>query len=174
MSQCKFVIWIPPHLLTVWSSVTTSADVVLYQCWVVISDAVNLASRLEELTKLYQAKVLISEETLAHLSGTSYVTRLVDRVAVKGKSAAVDVYEVLDAELPSIFDQKHRTLSAFNEGVQLYQKKKMDDALRMFEACLDPKAIDGAVDCYINRCKAWLSEGPPKGVWDGIHRMDTK
>ena len=90
----------------------------------VISDAVNLASRLEELTKLYQAKVLISEETLAHLSGTSYVTRLVDRVAVKGKSAAVDVYEVLDAELPSIFDQKQRTLSAFNEGVQLYQRKK--------------------------------------------------
>ena len=140
----------------------------------VISDAVNLASRLEELTKLYQAKVLISEETLAHLRDTSYVTRLVDRVAVKGKSAAVDVYEVLDAEMPFIFDHKQRTLSAFNEGVQLYQKKKMGDALQMFEACLDPKAIDGAVDCYINRCKAWLSEGPPKGVWDGIHRMDTK
>ena len=140
----------------------------------VISDAVNLASRLEELTKLYQARVLISEETLAHLRDTSYVTRLVDRVAVKGKSAAVDVYEVLDAEMPTTFAQKQKTLQAFDEGVQLYRQKKMRDALRMFEACLNPKVIDGAVDCYINRCKVWLREGPPESGWDGIHRMDTK
>ncbi len=53
----------------------------------VISDAVNLASRIEGMTKMYGAALLISEETYANLSDVSqYAIRTIDRVKVKGKS----------------------------------------------------------------------------------------
>ncbi|RKZ72807.1 MAG: hypothetical protein DRR19_31670 [Candidatus Parabeggiatoa sp. nov. 1] len=53
----------------------------------VISDAVNLASRIEGMTKMYGAALLISEETYANLSNVSqYAIRTIDRVIVTGKS----------------------------------------------------------------------------------------
>ena len=68
------------------------------QC-AVVGDTVNLASRIEQLTKLYGSKMLISEHTHAHLQQPERFTlRQVDRVAVQGKALPVDVYEVLDAE----------------------------------------------------------------------------
>ena len=63
----------------------------------VISDAVNLASRIEGLTKNYKTPLLISEYTLNKLKNPKqYNTRFVDRVNVKGKAEAVSIYEVAD------------------------------------------------------------------------------
>ena len=62
----------------------------------VIADAVNLAGRLEELTRTYQAATIISEQTLQRLPDpAAYRTRLLDRVRVKGKYEEIAIYEVL-------------------------------------------------------------------------------
>jgi hypothetical protein len=62
----------------------------------VISDAVNLASRLESLTKYYGVGILVSGQTLAQIGDKSFFeSRLLDRVQVKGKSEAVELHEVL-------------------------------------------------------------------------------
>src|SRR5258705_7040152 len=65
----------------------------------VIGDTVNLASRLEQLTKVYRGRFLIGAHTFRSLSEThGFYIRRVDRVAVTGKNAAIDVFEVIDAE----------------------------------------------------------------------------
>ena len=69
----------------------------------VISDAVNLASRIEGLTKDYSVPLLISHQTLERLRNPAdYAIRIVDKVQVKGKSQYVVVYEVFDADPPEI------------------------------------------------------------------------
>jgi len=61
----------------------------------VVSDAVNLASRIESMTKKYEAALLISEDTYSHLKNIDkYSVRSIDKVQVKGKSELVTVYEI--------------------------------------------------------------------------------
>jgi adenylate cyclase len=65
----------------------------------VISDAVNLASRVEGLTKLYGIKIATSDETLSSLSDKErYKHRFIDRVKVVGKDRPVNVIEIMDGD----------------------------------------------------------------------------
>ena len=72
----------------------------------VISDAVNLAARLEGLTKLYKTPLLISEATRNKLTPDAFGLRLIDKVAGNGKEDPVLIHEVLDAEVPEERDGK--------------------------------------------------------------------
>jgi class 3 adenylate cyclase len=61
----------------------------------VISDAVNLAARLDQLTRTFDSAIIISEQTLQHLNCPAvYSTRFLDRVRVKGKQTFVSIYAV--------------------------------------------------------------------------------
>jgi class 3 adenylate cyclase len=63
----------------------------------VMSDSVNLASRLENLTKKYAAKIIVSEDTLQHMSSSEskeFSVNMLDSVRVKGRSAMVTLYEI--------------------------------------------------------------------------------
>lgn len=142
----------------------------------VISDAVNLAARLEQLTKLYKSKVLISHDTLIKIRGHKFTTRLVDFVAVKGRQGVVKVYELLDAEPSDIYNIKLETLSLFNEAINVYRDQDIISALKLFNHCRDnhPLIEDGAVEYYIKRCQNLLTEGWDKSSWDGVNRMEFK
>ncbi|MCA1992217.1 MAG: PAS domain-containing protein, partial [Coleofasciculus sp. S288] len=87
----------------------------------VISDAVNLASRLEEMTKYYKVPLLISHHTFSQLQDANhYAFRLIDRVQVRGKTAAVSVYEIFDADRPEIRDGKLATKQDFEQALLLF------------------------------------------------------
>ena len=65
----------------------------------VIADTVNLASRLEGLTKRYGASILMSEHTLSKMTQPqAYLTRFLGKVQVKGKNIAVSVFEIYDGD----------------------------------------------------------------------------
>ena len=98
----------------------------------VISDAVNLAARLEGLTKLYKTPLLLSEETLLKIGNSIFDTRLIDKVAVKGKENHVMVYEVLNGESSDLRDAKIFTLPKFKKGFELYQNQQFENALELF------------------------------------------
>jgi len=140
----------------------------------VISDAVNLAARLEGLTKLYKTQLLISEATFKKLTLEVFKPRLIDKVAVKGKESSVLVYEVLDAEAQELFEKKHGTIKLFEQGFDLYQNQRFEEALPLFCRCLELVAEDTVAALYVERCQILISGGWNTETWDGVNRMETK
>ncbi len=120
----------------------------------VISDAVNLAARLEGLTKFYGTPLLISEHTLAALAGDERLhTRFIDRVRVKGKARAVEIYEVCDAEPEAVCQRKMARADAYRRAWTLYRGGEYLAAEVAFRAIRDPNREDRAVEVFIERCR---------------------
>ena len=121
-----------------------------------IGDAVNLAARLEGVNKFYGTEILISSDTARQI-GAELPLRHVDRVIVKGKTAAVDVFTVCtDAAL------NEATATAFDA----YREMRWDDAERLFRAILDTHPGDRLAGIYIDRIAAYRVE-PPAAALDG-------
>ncbi|MDM8567086.1 cache domain-containing protein, partial [Candidatus Halobeggiatoa sp. HSG11] len=138
----------------------------------VISDAVNLASRIESITKAYEATLLISEDTYFNLIDASkYSIRTIDRVKVKGKSEPVTIYEVFDADEPDIFELKKKTLDNFEIGLAHYSQKAFAEAIDCFRQVLKVNSTDKAAQIYLNRCQYWQKIGVPDD-WDGVEVLN--
>lgn len=121
----------------------------------VISDAVNLASRIEGLTKDFGVPLLISEPTFSALENPSvYAIRLVGRVKVKGKSEMVSVFEVFEADLPEAREAKLATKAIFEEAVSLYNLKDYQGAKQGFDKCLRINPLDKVAQIYLNRVQS--------------------
>jgi class 3 adenylate cyclase/PAS domain-containing protein len=124
----------------------------------VISDAVNLASRIEGLTKYYSVPLLISQQTLERLRNPAdYAIRIVDKVQVKGKSQYVVVYEVFDADPPEIRSAKLANLPVYSEAMLLCERKQFREAGKLFEECLRTNPCDQVARIYLKRCRDWRS-----------------
>lgn len=120
----------------------------------VISDAVNLASRLESLTKNYGVSLLISHHTFLRLQNpTDYAIRMIDKVQVKGKSESVTVYEVFDADFLEIREGKLATLQAFSEALSLYNMDAFCEAMQLFQEVLSINPGDKIARIYLELCQ---------------------
>lgn len=118
----------------------------------VISDAVNLGSRLEELSKRYGIPLLISEHTFLSLEDPNiYSFRVIDRVRVKGKSEMVSVFEVFDADPPLIYRKKVETKTLFEQALTLYYLEAFPESAECFEACLQENPSDQVAQIYLQR-----------------------
>jgi PAS domain S-box-containing protein len=119
----------------------------------VISDAVNLASRIESLTKNYGVSLLITQQTFDRLTNPGdYAIRVIDKVQVKGKSEWVTVYEVFDADLAEVKAGKLATLQLFTEALSLYNMKSFRQAAGLFADCLRQNPGDKVAQIYLERC----------------------
>ncbi|MGD0005372.1 MAG: adenylate/guanylate cyclase domain-containing protein [Anaerolineaceae bacterium] len=140
----------------------------------VISDAVNLASRIEGMTKMYKVTLLISESTFRGLKDINrFAVRLLDRVRVKGKTDPVTIYEVFSGEPPDVWEKKLATKRDFEQAVGLYQLKQFQSAKRLFEKCLLIYPTDRAAEFYIERCNHFIDVGVDED-WDGVLNLDSK
>ena len=140
----------------------------------VISDAVNLASRLEGLTKVYGAAAVMSEQTLFRLSDPSrYRVRILDRVKVKGKSDSVAVFEILDGEAEESVALKLATQRQFERGISSYQMSDFAAAGEQFRAVLAQNPGDVAAALYVRRCELYAAHGAPP-EWEGVEVLDSK
>jgi two-component system sensor histidine kinase ChiS len=140
----------------------------------VISDAVNLASRLEGLTKLYGASIIVSEEILKELKNPQvYHHRFLGKVRVKGKQSAVHIFEILDSEQPEVKSKKIALESKFNEAIDAYYKKLFQLAARLFEQILAALPQDKAASFYLERCEYYMENGIPDD-WEGVEALSHK
>ncbi len=126
----------------------------------VVSDAVNVAARVEAMTKTYGVPLLISEHTYYGLKDASHHhIRFIDRVRVKGKTQPQSVYEVYDADPPALRTAKNATKTLFGEALAHYHFKDVAQALELLEECLRQAPEDTVARVYHERCRYFLETG---------------
>lgn len=118
----------------------------------VISDAVNLASRLEGLTKKFGSGILISEQVYQAVQGANkFHTRYLGRVRVKGKKESVKVYEVMDGDSEQLMQKKLQTHDEMEKGIDLFTAGKFRESIGHFETVLASNPDDKAARAYMER-----------------------
>ncbi|MDO8803268.1 MAG: adenylate/guanylate cyclase domain-containing protein [Elusimicrobiota bacterium] len=136
-----------------------------------ISDAVNLASRLEALNKYYDTYLMLSGSTRA-LAGPAIEARELDLIKVKGKNKAVAVYELLGlrGETPR---ELLELAGVFGRGLESYRARDFDAAERFLSEALRLRPEDGPSKVLLGRI-AGFRRSPPPQDWDGSHEMHEK
>ncbi|NCS93901.1 MAG: hypothetical protein GW761_08860 [Leptospira sp.] len=120
----------------------------------VIGDSVNLASRVEGLTKVYSVPLLVTDDVIKHsLNQEEFLYREIDSVFVKGKTKPIVIYEILNTDPEDICDSKMNSYSIFFEGMQELRNKNSKSALEKFEECIRLSPKDTVAKYYYNLAK---------------------
>lgn len=140
--------------------------------YTVIGDAVNLASRIESLTKHYGAEILISKATLQRIE-PKLLVREVDLITVKGKDLPETIYEVMREDGPKRILRHQGGLADFAGGIELYRSRRFADAATLFDAIAKAAPDDTPCKIYLERCSRFMAAPPPDN-WDGVWRHEEK
>lgn len=139
----------------------------------VVGDAVNVASRVESMTKLYGTPMLITNLTRDRLADPhAYALRELDHVAVMGKSKPITIFEVLDGLPTSVRVARMETGRNFSAGIEAYRRGHFVEAKKRFEACLAVDRYDEPARLYVRRCSDLIDAPPP--LWDGVSVLTAK
>lgn len=119
----------------------------------VISDTVNVAARIERMTRAYGLNLLISHNTFMELENPNrYGMRVIDRVQMKGKTMFITVYEVYEADDPKLRKGKVETKTQFESALLLYYQEAYEKAATQFQQCLNHCPKDTVAQVYVQRC----------------------
>ncbi len=136
----------------------------------VIGDPVNVAARIDGMTKLYGAPLLVSEWTYKALEDPkAWVFREIDRAVPAGCSVPVTIFEPLEGAAAP----KRATRALFEEGLASYRAGRFEEARGRFRACLAAVPDDSVAAALASRCDALLASGAPAD-WDGVVQLATK
>jgi class 3 adenylate cyclase len=139
--------------------------------YTIISNAVNMASRLEGVNKVYGTWVLAADSTVQETKGR-FLTRRLDHVRVLGINEAVLIHEILDfkGEAPdTLFEQTY----LFHKALDLFEARNWKDAETAFNQVLKLYPDDGPSRLYVDRCRQF-QEYPPVADWDGSFNLTEK
>jgi adenylate cyclase len=130
-----------------------------------MGDAVNLASRLEGLNKIYGTQIIISGDTADLVSG-AFRLRELDLVRVKGRAQALRIYELIGAADSLLSEEHLRLLKLYEAGLLAYRERGWDTALELFGQCLQLFPDDRPTLLFQTRCQTYRDK-PPRPEWDG-------
>ncbi len=138
------------------------------------SDDVNLTSRIEGLTKFYDASLIVSAESHARLADPGrYQVRFLDKVQVKGRTSAVRLYEIFDGDEPRLRKLKEQTREILAEAQELYYARQFRAAqVELFKA-LQVNPDDKLAWHFLVEASKWLEQDVGED-WDGVTVMTRK
>jgi len=139
--------------------------------YTIISNAVNLASRLEGVNKVYGTWILASDSTVKETKGR-LITRRLDCVKVVGINEAVRIHEILELKSDAsdtLFEQVY----LFHKAMDFFEARNWKDAEDAFNQVLKINPNDGPSKHFIDRCHQYI-EYPPAADWDGIFNITEK
>jgi adenylate cyclase len=137
--------------------------------YTVIGDGVNLSSRLEGVTKEYGCDILLSEFTYKLCSDRIWARQL-DKIRVKGKHQAVDIYELIGDRTTPLDADTEEFLHLYHTGRTAYLERDFQQAIAYFTSAQHLNPTDQAVNLHLERAQNYQKTPPPES-WDGVWTM---
>jgi len=138
----------------------------------VIGDAVNLASRLEALTRTYGVDILIGRSA-TELAGDEFHFRSVARVQVKGKTQPVDVFTLIGAKTDDVDVEFLKWLEAYEDGIRKFRERDFIQAKILFSRFLEFYPDDSLAKMYLDRALEY-EQAPPDEAWNAVEVFKKK
>lgn len=137
-----------------------------------IGDNINLASRLENINRIYGTQIMVSDSVVNTVKDL-FIFRIIDSITVKGQEVHHKIYELVceknSAMDPSILQYVQRYDEAFNA----YQNQQWQEAITILLELNKERPDDKAAKLLLERCKRF-KRNPPPADWDGVWRYTTK
>jgi len=139
-----------------------------------ISDTVNTASRLESLTKQYNADIILSDACVEQISQKEkFHLRNIGLVQLKGKQRSINIHECFNGNSEEDIFKKQRTLSTFNMGIYNYLNSSFAASVQAFNSVVEVHPGDRTAEFFLSNSKHYLKNGTPEN-WTGVYEMGTK
>jgi adenylate cyclase len=140
------------------------------RAYTVMGDAVNLASRLEALTKEYGVGILVSENMVNSAQG--FVYREVDKVVVKGRTEGVSIYEPI-GKVGEVGDTTLAEIDKFHKALEWYRKQRWNEAEEGMKALRFAAPESKLYKMYLKRIAEFRTNSPGP-TWNGTWVFTTK
>src|SRR5437899_5073405 len=138
----------------------------------VVGDAVNLASRLESLTRVYGIDILVGASA-AELVRDEVYLRSVARVQVKGKTKPVDVFTFIGSRNEDVDPELLKWLESYEEGLEKFRARDFTQAKILFSRFLQFYRDDLLAKLYLSRSLEY-EHTPPDEAWDAVEVFQKK
>ena len=145
----------------------------------VIGEAVNIASRLEAKTKMYNLDIVVTENVIEDWGEAAKHFRWIDLVQVKGSTRSIKLFEIYGHQPDEVIRFKDETRDLFEKALTIYFRKGFKDASRLFHAMLEKvpphrlfpnQLMDNLLPYYIAHCENWIND--KTGSWEKIEKWD--
>jgi two-component system sensor histidine kinase ChiS len=141
----------------------------------VIADAVNVASRLEGLTKTYHVGLIVSSSVVEGLQPNhGFKLRALGAVKAKGKTQSVEIYECYNSDSADLIAHKDKTADVFAAAMAEFRKGTFLTAGKIFGKIAEMHPDDAPAAYYRDRCSLTVVHERGPGAWDGAERIEVK
>lgn len=138
----------------------------------VIGDAVNLASRLEGLTRTYAVDIILGP-TATEFVREQFHVRSVARVQVKGKNEPVEIATLIGERSEKIDPELLHHLETYEEGFQKFRQRDFSGAKILLSQFLDFYPTDHLAKMYLERALEY-ELAPPSEAWNAVEVFKKK